>query len=152
MPAWLIPALGILSAILLACFGYILRLADGQGELKREFAALASEHRTLCSEHSKALDTLPGMSRTLDRLVYRQELQDAHAADVLHSPTHKGRDDLVEGMLNGGLSAEELEETISLLLAAQKSERRGDKRIAAALLLGRAKSELRKLEERGAHG
>ena len=61
-------------------------------------------------------------------------------AGIIHSPTHKRRDDLVDKLVSNEIKPEELSEVVCLLQAAV-AESTSDKKLAAALLLARAESK-----------
>jgi hypothetical protein len=155
-PTFITWAAGAVVAILLGIFGYLIHLSDRMGDLKKDCTdniakvskdveIIQKERELTCEAHGKALALLPDMQRSLDRLLYRQELQDAHAADALHSPQHEERDNLVERLLKGELRLDEIDRVICLLKQAMREEELPDKRWTAFLLLGRAEVEQEKL-------
>jgi hypothetical protein len=115
------------GALLLALVGWVVILSRSVGKLEGQ-----------CD----VLGCIPEMKRQLERLVYRQELLDTHAADVLHGPEHRERDELVRGLLAGTLTRAEVERVAELLRQAKTSDPVAEKRFYALLLLGRAEWEL----------
>jgi hypothetical protein len=132
IPAWLIPVIGIIGSIVLAVFAYVLKLTADVAGVRRELE--------ICN--------VSEMRATVDKLVYRQEIDDGHAAAGLHAPTHFERDDLVKKLVDGDLDEEGLERVIVLLREAKKKEGTGDKRFWAGQLLGRAETDLEYMRRR----
>jgi hypothetical protein len=129
----LLSAVGIVVAILTGIFAYVYAIG-------REVSAV--------SETVKAAQ-LPVMARNLDRLMYRQELQDAHAEDILHSPEHRERDELVRGLRAHTLTRAEIERVAEMLREAKTRGATAEERLSAVQLLGLAEWEMAKGERDG---
>jgi hypothetical protein len=137
MPSWFMPLVGGLLFLLLAA---VTKLAADVSKIQGERAITCKVH----GEQLKAIeDCQKEMSKQVDRLVWRQEQDDAHAADGLHSPTHRERDILLVGLMSGTLSVPEIERLIVLLRQAKIDHSTGaEERMYASHLLGRAEWEL----------
>jgi hypothetical protein len=123
--------LGLALSVLVVLFGYVLKLSADVSGIK-----------ATCKSRGENCKSVAELTLKVDRLVYRQELADSHAADGLHAPTHYERDGLVDRLLVGDLTEAELERVIALLADAKKNEKSGDKRYWAGQLLTRAETEL----------
>jgi Trk K+ transport system NAD-binding subunit len=69
-----------------------------------------------------------------------------HLANIIHSPEHSTRDQLVDGLVHGHLTREELQEVIPLLEASIADSNTDGKKIASVFLLARAKTLLSFME------
>ena len=125
-PNWLLPAISILGAILMALFGYVLKLTGDVSGIRHEL--------DLCK--------LGEIRTSVDMLTCRQDLADKSAAAGLHAPTHFERDDLVDRLLQNELTDSELTRLVEILRQASKSEKSSNKRYWAGQLLSRAETEL----------
>lgn len=123
--AWTL--LGLAVTILLGVFKLVY-------DLSREVSSI-----------SKAVEVaeLPSMKKSVDRLVYRQELEDERAFDEAHSPHTPETDVLIEQLRDGNLTESGLHTIICGLDEAMKTERSGTKWLTLGLLKDRAKAELR---------
>jgi hypothetical protein len=140
LPAWLLPALAsLVGALLLAIFGYLVRLST-------EVSAIQAAREVTCREHGNMLARIPEIEKQLERLVYRQQLSDdivtKQAAAIIHSPIHVNRDELVDKLVEGTLTGPEAEELKWRLEQMLHEEPDNNKRLAAALLLVRVHAYL----------
>ena len=132
LPSWLLPALAsVLVAILLALLTLIINIV-------RDVAGL----QETCRAHSKALECVPELVRTQDRMLFRQETEDkvmlGQARDIAHSPTHPERDKLVDKLLTNEITAPEITELVWRLELMMGQEADATRKLAAGLLLTRA--------------
>ena len=77
------------GALLLALVGYVIILAGKVGRLEG-----------VCEN----LSCIPDLKRNLDRMMWRQEQDDAHSADILHRDDHRERDLLILGLMSRTLT------------------------------------------------
>jgi hypothetical protein len=129
VPTWVMSLIGVLLGAILAG---VLKLAFDVGGVK---------------EVVKFCD-LKEMKTNVDRLVYRQELQDHRAAADAHSPHTPEVDGYIERLMRGELDADGLRAAIAVFEENMKTERNGTKWLNKGLLLDRAKAELK---EKTAH-
>jgi hypothetical protein len=145
LPAWFLPILGTIIAILLAVFGYVIKLAQEVSEVKEN-------HRILAGQHEHQLNCIPELKRSLDLLTGRMELYmkvlDPHLAGIIHSPLHVQRDLLVDKLVNGVLTHDESMTLACELKELLRQENDVDRKLAAALLLARVEWELSKAGKR----
>ena len=123
--AWTL--LGLAVSIIIGVFLQLLRIAEKVSSLEKEVEVAE----------------LPSMRRSVDRLVYRQELEDDRAFDEAHSPHTPEVDALIERLRQGNATESELHGIICGLQEAMKTERNGTKWITLGLLSDRAKAELK---------
>jgi hypothetical protein len=145
LSVWLAPS--ILGTILLALFGYVVTLTREIGSVKESVAKMQGTCTASMDAVKASTACFPEVKRTVDRLVYRQELADQQAAAGLHAPTHHERDTLVDELMAKRLDADGLRRVIELLQEAQVKERTADNRLRAIQLMQRAQTELRGLED-----
>lgn len=122
-----------LGSLVVAVMGYVVVLSRAVGKLEGKY---------------QLIESIPEMKHQLDRLVFRQEMADAHAADILHSPDHRDRDELVRGMLAHTLRPEEMDQVAQLLRVAKTNSPTTEQRLAAVQLLGLVEWELSKEKTR----
>ena len=132
--AWTL--LGFAVTILLGVFKL---LYDLRGEVSAQRSDLASLAKVV------EVASLPSMKKDVDRLVYRQELQDGRAANDAHSPHTPIVDAAIEAVMRGGLTEDELRDAICALTESMKSERNGTKWMNMGLLKDRAQADLKDL-------
>lgn len=141
LPSWFIPLLGTIIAILMALFGYVVKLTQDVAEMREK-------HRVICEQHTKQLDCIPDLVHKIDLLTGRMELYmkvlDPHLAGIIHSPIHVRRDRLVDRLVNGELTPTEAKTLACELRDLLAQENNVDKKLAAALLLARVEWELAK--------
>lgn len=137
LPSWFIPLVGVTLAILMALFGYVIKLTQDVAELKQK---------------CQILDCIDVLRREVDLLSGRMELYmkvlDPHLAGIIHSPLHVRRDALVDRLVEGTLTVEEVHTLACELQQLLKEENNADKKLAAALLLARVEWELTKTGKR----
>jgi hypothetical protein len=143
IPSWMWPLLGTLFVVLI---GYVSKLAA-------DVSGIKAAREVTCKEHGDRLksmdDSLTEMRRQVDRLVYRQEVADAHAVEGLHSPTHRERDELLRGLMVGSISLPEIERLICLLREVKLSlSASPEDKMNASQLMGRAEWELAEAKRR----
>ena len=135
---------GVIVAIILALFSYVLTL-------KGQITAVEVEHQTLVVDHCKKLDRIPEIEHKLDTLAGQTEvyfgMMDRYIASVIHSPIHRDRDELMDRI--GELNKEELIHLAALLERLQQEETDNNKKFAGALAQARVASLLWKAERSG---
>jgi hypothetical protein len=122
--AWTLLGIGV--GLLVGIFKYLFDLNREVGELKQNVGAAK----------------LGDMRTQVDRLMYRQELQDGRAATDVHSPHTPDLDALVEGLMHRTLDEDQLHTVVCALDEAMKTERNGTKWLNMGFLSDRAKAEL----------
>lgn len=139
---------GAVLTVLIFLVGYVVRVQN-------TVTAVETKHNTICEEHVKKLsgiderlEELTGLTRAVDLLTERMELYmkvlDPHLAQVLHSPLHQIRDELVDRLVAGDLTPEAAQTLAVELKELLAAEDRADKKLAAALLLARVEWDLAK--------
>jgi hypothetical protein len=144
LPSWLMPLLGSLLVLLIVT---VAKLAADVSGIKEARAVTCKEHGEKLKENGDGIkainEAMTAMSKQVDRLVWRQEQDDARAADSLHSPTHRERDVLLVGLMSGTLSIPEIERLIVLLRDAYiNGGLKPEEKFFATQLLSRAEWEL----------
>lgn len=99
-----------------------------------------------CVNHQAIIDSIATINLRIEKVATDNDtfwkILGPHLAGIIHSPQHRERDELVDRFVHeGGLSWEELDRMIDLMHEAIFSNRwTGDKKLAGALLLARAKA------------
>jgi hypothetical protein len=122
----------LLAAGLAAYFGFVVRISNRTTALEQR-----------CEMHHVILarvETLSGeMEKVKSENLLFWKVIEPHLAKIIHSPTNKTRDELVECLIAGTLTAEEALVLVNELNKALHSPSWSeDKRLAGALLLARA--------------
>ena len=104
-----------------------------------------------CDGNSAVIARLSELNTRLDKITADNEtfwrILGPPLADIIHSPKARDRDELVDELVHGDLDAAGAHQLIGLLTEAIGSDRwDGDKRLAGALLLARARATLSSLE------
>lgn len=100
-----------------------------------------------CINHQVIIDSIATLNQRIDKVSNDSEtfwkILGPHLAGIIHSPKNRERDELVDKFVHGGsMTWEELDRMIDLMHEAIYSGRwTGDKKLAGALLLARAKSQ-----------
>jgi hypothetical protein len=114
-------------------FGFIIKL-------EREVAESKAEH----AQQQKQLDLLPIMQADLLSIKAEQQLfwkiLGPPLAGIIHSPTHKTRDELVDMLIAETITPQQACQLEGLLAEMVQQESDNNKKIAAAMLLVRAHS------------
>jgi hypothetical protein len=110
LPGYFAIAFGCI-AILWNVYSAVLHRKEGRGKLGERVSAIEASRLVTCAEHSKQLDLLPEIKRSIDLLVYRHDLEDRmvlrDAAAAIHSPHESGpggRDELMDKLRDGQLT------------------------------------------------
>jgi len=104
-----------------------------------------------CAYNGEVLDTIKTLNARLDKISADNEtfwrILGPPLADIIHSPTARDRDALVDELVHGHIDSAGARELIRLLTEAIGSDRwDGDKRLAGALLLARTRATLASIE------
>jgi hypothetical protein len=133
---YIIFGVGLLVTIIGGYYGFV---------RKMENRVTIIEQR--CINHQVIIDSIATLNTRIEKVTNDNEtfwkILGPHLADIIHSPMNRERDELVDEFVHGELRSEQqFERLIDLLHEAIYSGRwTGDKRLAGALLLARAKSE-----------
>jgi hypothetical protein len=133
------PAISIL-AVIVVYFAFIIHIREDIERLNERCA----NREKACGP---ALACLPEIRAQIAMLTKAQEVSWAviapHLANIIHSPVHKDRDSLVDGLIASRLNEDELLALrCELRLMLDSPESAGEKRLAGALILGRVEQEL----------
>ena len=100
-----------------------------------------------CVNHQAIIDSIATINQRIEKVSSDNEtfwkILGPHLAGIIHSPKNRERDELVDRFVHeGNLTWEEMDRMIDLMHEAIYSGRwTGDKKLAGALLLARAKSQ-----------
>lgn len=100
-----------------------------------------------CVNHQVIIDSIATLNQRIEKVSSDNEtfwkILGPHLAGIIHSPKNRERDELVDRFVHGGaMSYAEMDRMIDLMHEAIYSDRwTGDKKLAGALLLARAKSQ-----------
>lgn len=100
-----------------------------------------------CYNHQAVIDSIASLNDRITKVTGDNEtfwkILGPHLAGIIHSPKNRERDELVDRFVHSGdMTWEELDRMIDLMHEAIYSGRwTGDKKLAGALLLARAKSQ-----------
>lgn len=100
-----------------------------------------------CINHQAILDSIASLNNRIEKVSNDSEtfwkILGPHLAEIIHSPQNRERDELVDRFVHGGkLDWVEMERMIDLMHEAIYSGRwTGDKKLAGALLLSRARAQ-----------
>lgn len=100
-----------------------------------------------CVSHQAVIDSIAALNSRIDKVQGDNEtfwkILGPHLAGIIHSPKNRERDELVDKFVHeGNMTWDEMERMIDLMHEAIYSGRwTGDKKLAGALLLARAKSQ-----------
>lgn len=114
LPSWFLPLVGVVIAVLMALFGYVIKLAQDVAEIR-------GDRRVTCEQHGKALECIPPLKVKIERLDqriedYMRELDRALNQSLRDWPTHVERDLLMDKLEHGHLSLEEVQRLDRLLV------------------------------------
>ena len=99
-----------------------------------------------CINHQAIIDSISTINQRIEKVATDNDtfwkILGPHLAGIIHSPQHRERDELVDRFVHqGNMSWEEIDRMIDLMHEAIFSGRwTGDKKLAGALLLARAKA------------
>jgi hypothetical protein len=148
---------GPLLAILLALFGYLIKVTVDQGDLKQklatallEIARVDEKHNVYCIEHGKTLERVPEIERKLDTLMGQTEVyfkqMDRYTMNTLHAPVHLERDTLSEKLVAGTLTCKEARRLVELCEEAiVDPDESPERRYAAMQMASRVESLIFKM-------
>ena len=156
-----LPYIGILITVMMAVagyFGFIQRADKERAELAERVAALEAhnsaelvERVTRMETRAEQLAVLPQMQRDIQRLIDGQEVfwkvVNKGLGDIIHSPVHVDRDNLVDKLIAGKLTYEGARK-LDVLLEEMIEEEKDNpqKRLAGVLLLARTRMVQRQFE------
>jgi hypothetical protein len=136
MPTWLLPLVGVISAVLLAVFGYVVSLARDVSKLQ-----------AVC----ESLVCIPTLKLKVEVLETRMEtymkILDPHLAKVLRDwPTHIERDLLMDKLAHESLNLTEVNRLDILLREAMQETASHEKQLGIGLARARLSWLKSKLE------
>lgn len=165
-----LPYVGMLLTIMMAVagyFGFIQRADKERAELAERVASLEAQTNANLSERVTRIETrldlraeqlavLPEMERNIQKLTDGQEVfwkvVNKGLGDIIHSPIHVDRDNLVDVLIAGNLDREQAQKLDVLLEEMIEEEvNNPQKRLAGVLLLARTRMVEKQfeLEENG---
>jgi hypothetical protein len=133
--------LGVVCAIVLAIFGYVIILTNRIGDVDKKVEKIIGQREITCEEHGKQLACIPSMKQTLEGLAADNKrswgVLDKYLASVIHSPIHKERDALMDRFKDGVLTSSEIIALRPMLEKFVEEEKDNGKKLAGALALMR---------------
>jgi hypothetical protein len=126
-----VQAILLIIAGLGAYYGFVLRLERRLGIIEQR-----------CIHHQEIIDKMGSLNDEVQKLKTENtmfwKVIEPHLGQIIHSPVHKTRDELVDKLISGAIDRDEKAELIQRLrLALSNEDWPNDKRMAAALLLAR---------------
>jgi hypothetical protein len=141
----IVPTIISISSLIFTGLGFLYARFQLQLQNEKRLVILETNCKNNC-EKMKCLDeikrdlgTIKGQSEIFWRVI------EPHLAQIIHSPTHKRRDELVDKLVEDKINLTEAQElTQHLELAIQENHVEG-KKLAAALLLVRTKNKINEI-------